>query len=80
MVLDIYHYIQSQKLEEARHIYYRLLPLAQAIGSPVNFPAPLKEAMRLLGKDCGSPRSPIVPVDEHESKKIKSALQYAGLL
>jgi 4-hydroxy-tetrahydrodipicolinate synthase len=80
MVLQIYESVQAQRLDTAKDIYYRLLPLAQAIGSPVNFPAPLKEAMRLLGRASGAPRSPIVAVSAAESSAIKAALQSAGLL
>lgn len=80
MVIDIFSAIQAQNLEKAKELYYKLLPLAQAIGSPVNFPAPLKEALNQLGKAAGKPRLPIVPVCAEESALIRAALQYAGLL
>lgn len=80
MVMDIFLSIQNQQLEKAKELYYRLLPLAQAIGSPVNFPAPLKEALNLLGRAAGSPRAPIVSVDAAESASIRAALHFAGLL
>jgi 4-hydroxy-tetrahydrodipicolinate synthase len=80
MVMDIFNAIRAQQLEKAKELYYSLLPLAQAIGSPVNFPAPLKEALNLLGKAAGRPRLPSVPVCAEESAAIRDALRFAGLL
>jgi 4-hydroxy-tetrahydrodipicolinate synthase len=78
--VKIFYLVQEGKMEEAREIYFKLLPIARAISSEINFPAPVKEAVRLLGGQAGPARSPIVPVSERERKSIIEALKHAGLL
>lgn len=72
--------VGKQRLSEARAIYFKLLPIGQAISSSVNFPAPVKEAVRLLGRPSGAPRLPILPVDAKEREAIRAALGVAELL
>jgi 4-hydroxy-tetrahydrodipicolinate synthase len=80
MLVDLLAAVKANKLNEARQIYFKLLPIARAISSSVNFPASVKEAVRLLGRPSGTPRLPILPVDADESASIRQALAYAGLL
>lgn len=80
MMVDMLEAVKANKLDEARTIYYKLLPIARAISASVNFPAQVKEAVQLLGRPCGAPRMPILPVEAAESEVIRKALVYAGLL
>jgi len=79
MVVDLFQAIQQQEREKSLDIFFKLLPIARAISVAQNFPAPVKEAVNMLGRPAGPARSPIVPVDNAEKKEIKKALQYAGL-
>lgn len=80
MVVGMLNDVQANRMDEAREKYFKLLPIARLISDSVNFPAPVKEAVRLLGRPTGQPRMPILPVTQEESAQIKEALEYAGLL
>jgi len=80
MVVDLYQAVQKKELEKALQLYYQLLPIARAISTSENFPAPLKEAVNMLGRPAGPARSPIMPVDETEKATIRKALKAANLL
>lgn len=80
MVVDMMKDVQANRMEQARDKYYRLLPIAKAISASENFPAPVKEAVSLLGRPCGTPRMPITPVGKQESEEIREALKVAGLI
>ena len=79
MVVDLFQAIQQQEREKSLDIFFKLLPIARAISVAQNFPAPVKEAVNMLGRAAGPARSPIVPVDNAEKEEIKKALQHAGL-
>ena len=80
MVVDLYQAVRQKEEAKARQLYYQLLPIARAISTPENFPAPLKEAVSLLGRPAGLARSPIMPVGEAEKATIREALKAARLL
>lgn len=68
------------KVEEARRIYLRYMPLMSAIMGITSSPIPVKYAVGLLGLDAGEPRLPLVPPTEAEAEEIRSVLSEAGLL
>ena len=68
------------KVEEAQRIYPEYLPLVQTIMGVTASPIPVKAATALIGCDVGEPRLPLVPPTDDEMKKIRSAMESAGLL
>jgi 4-hydroxy-tetrahydrodipicolinate synthase len=80
MLVQLFDLVANGRWTEARTIYFRLLPIAQAISSSINFPAPVKEAVKLLGRPSGPPRLPTLPVDAKEATAIREALKVARLL
>jgi 4-hydroxy-tetrahydrodipicolinate synthase len=68
------------KVEEAQRVYRELLPLMKVIMGVTASPIPVKAAAAMIGLDVGGPRLPLVPPTAEESKKIRSALEGAGLL
>jgi len=80
MTVELFDSVQEGDIKRAREIYYKLLPIARAIGSERNFPAPVKEALKQLGRSAGSTRSPIVQLTDQEKEQISDALKYAGLI
>jgi len=40
------------------------------------FPAPVKEALKFLGLDCGEPRPPLLPLDEPQAKLVRQSLSW----
>jgi 4-hydroxy-tetrahydrodipicolinate synthase len=80
MVVELFQATQQNDKGKSLEIFFKLLPIARAISVAQNFPAPVKEAVNMLGRASGPARSPIVPVDSAEKEVIKKALQHAGLL
>jgi len=80
MLVDLFQAVQQEEKEKALDIFFKLLPISRAISVPQNFPAPVKEAVNMLGRAAGPARSPIIPVSDAEKADIKKALQYVGLL
>jgi len=80
MIVDLYQAVQQKEMAKAEKLYYQLLPIARAISIPENFPAPLKEAVMMLGRPAGLSRSPIMPVSESEKATIREALKIAKLI
>jgi len=79
-VVDMFQAVQRKEREKALDLFFKLLPIARAISAPQNFPAPVKEAVTMLGRPAGPARSPILPVSSAEKDAIRKALQAAGLL
>jgi len=80
MVVDLFQAMQQKEREKSLEIFFKLLPISRAISVPQNFPAPVKEAVNMLGRPAGPARSPIIPLGNAEKEELKKALQYAGLL
>jgi dihydrodipicolinate synthase/N-acetylneuraminate lyase len=43
------------------------------------FPGALREAMRLIGLDCGEPRAPLPPLPREKRASLREELEKAGL-
>lgn len=80
MIVDLHQAVQQREMAKAKKLYYQLLPIARAISTAENFPAPLKEAVNMLGRPAGPARSPIMPVTKQEKELIRAALKKAGLI
>ena len=79
-LVSLYQAVRDRDMVKAAELYYRLLPIARAISTAENFPAPLKEAVNQLGRPAGPARSPIMPVNAAEKETIRQALKTAKLL
>lgn len=67
------------KIDEARTLHYKLLPVIKAMFIETN-PSPVKKAMELLGLCSGTLRLPLCEVKESTTKAIKEALKAYGKL
>jgi len=67
------------RLEEARAMHLRLLPLARAVTSQFGVPG-LKAALGMLGRPAGLPRAPLLPLAKAPGEEVRTALVEAGLL
>jgi 4-hydroxy-tetrahydrodipicolinate synthase len=69
----------SGNLDEARNIFYRLLPLARMMFLDTN-PIPVKAAMEMMGLCGGELRLPLVPLPGDKRALLREALTDYGLL
>jgi 4-hydroxy-2-oxoglutarate aldolase len=71
--------ISEGKLDEARALQRRLLPLARTVGAIHAVPG-LKAALDLIGYDGGLPRPPLMPVAQNTTEMIRGQLDALGAL
>ena len=66
-------------IAKAQDLYFRLLPLCQAMFYETN-PAPVKTSLALMGKIQDELRLPLAPMAPANREKLKKALQGYGLV
>jgi 4-hydroxy-tetrahydrodipicolinate synthase len=67
------------KWDEARSLYYRLLPLCHAMFYETN-PAPVKAALEMMGRISAEVRLPLAPMSEMNRTRLRKDLKEYGLL
>jgi 4-hydroxy-2-oxoglutarate aldolase len=77
--LQIYQRFCAGAQDEARAIFFRILPLATKMVGPLGVPT-IKAAMDRLGLFGGAPRPPLMPVDDKLAAEIEQRLRAAELL
>lgn len=76
---SLFDEFRKGNMERARGIQLRLLPLIRAI-SVGQFPAGVKEALKVLGVDVGRTKDPVPPLSHEERRTLKGFLAQGGLL
>ena len=71
--------VRDRKLDEARALQQRLMPLARSVGSIFGVPG-LKAALELCGFTGSAPRAPLRPVSSHNMNIIRGQLDELGVL
>jgi 4-hydroxy-2-oxoglutarate aldolase len=75
----LYHADRSGRLDEARALNNRLVPVGVAVTGTYGIPG-LKAALGMLGYAGGPPRSPLLPASEQAVADIRGILEEASLL
>lgn len=76
---DICRLFFEGKIAESRVLQLKLLPLINALFSDVN-PIPVKEAMNMMGWECGECRLPLVPMQPQAREHLRVLMQEQGLI
>jgi 4-hydroxy-2-oxoglutarate aldolase len=71
--------VEEGRLEEARSLQRRLMPLARAVGGQFGVPG-LKAALELMGFAAGAPRRPLMPVSPGIIDMLRAHLDALGAL
>ena len=79
IAVDIYEKFQAKDYQGALDAQFKLsaLRIATNMGT---FPVTLKEALKLIGHDCGDCVKPIQPLTDEQRGKLRSVLEGMGLL
>ncbi len=79
IAVDIYEKFQAKDYQGALDAQFRLsaLRIATNMGT---FPVTLKEALKLIGHDCGDCVKPIQPLTDEQREKLRNVLKGMGLL
>ena len=78
LVRTLYDLCRDQKLFEAREAQEAIAALRQAV-KPGGVAA-VKAAMRAMGRDCGEPRPPVLPLDAVAYQKLVGELDAIAAL
>jgi 4-hydroxy-2-oxoglutarate aldolase len=70
----LFELTNAGRQDEARTLQQRLLPLAALLGSMYGVPG-LKAALKLVGRDTGWPRPPLVPLGQTAVTELAEALR-----
>lgn len=76
---EMVHLMLEGRLEEAREIHFRTLPVVRALFIETN-PVPVKEALNLMGLPAGPLRLPLTPMKQANRELLKEALRAVGRL
>jgi len=76
---DICRLFFEGKIAESRALQLNLLPLINALFSDVN-PIPVKEAMNMMGWECGECRLPLVSMQPQAKEHLRVLMQEQGLI
>jgi 4-hydroxy-2-oxoglutarate aldolase len=79
LCVELVTLVRSGRLDEARALQRRLMPLARSIG-PIHGVPGLKAALDLLGLHGGTPRPPLQPVSATVVESLRTQLLDLGLL
>jgi 4-hydroxy-tetrahydrodipicolinate synthase len=74
LCVKMWNLVQEGRKNEARKIQNTIYPIWKAVRGP-QFPARMKAALRLMGRDCGYSRSPMSEVTEIQLEQMKKLLQ-----
>ena len=79
IAVDIYEKFMAGDYKGALDAQFKLsaLRVATNMGS---FPVTLKEALKLIGQDCGDCVKPILPLHDDQREKLRKVLKEMGLL
>ena len=76
---DICRLFFEGKIAESCALQLKLLPLINALFSDVN-PIPVKEAMNMMGRECGECRLPLVSMQPQAKEHLRVLMQEQGLI
>jgi 4-hydroxy-tetrahydrodipicolinate synthase len=73
LFVSMFDCVRAQRLEEAREIFYRLLPMIRVIYEEPN-PGPLKAALAMMGEMSDELRAPMQAASAETKEKLKREL------
>ncbi len=79
LCVDLFEHVKAGRLDEARALQRRLMPMARSIG-PIHGVPGLKAALDLLGLTGGMPRAPLRPVTSETVATLRTQLASLGVL
>lgn len=78
--VEIYNAFVQGKLEKAKEVHDKLLPLWYVLSGYGKFPVPFKEAVTMMGIPMGPARKPAEPLKYGQRKKLEDILKECELL
>ena len=79
LLVELVRAALAEDYATARSLHHRLLPLCRDMLGLNTNPIPVKAAMRLLGRDTGELRLPLVELDDRDLASLRRTLSRCGL-
>jgi 4-hydroxy-tetrahydrodipicolinate synthase len=79
-MITMFAAFEAGNMAEARAWHKKLFPLCRDMLGLSTNPIPIKAAMKLLGRDTGELRMPLMPLSPDEEAKLRKTLTKYGLL
>ncbi len=79
LCVEQWNAVQAGDINKALEIHYRILPVWRLIEGS-SFPGKLKAALKLMGRDCGKARTPIITPEDEDLAELKAALIKGGFI
>jgi 4-hydroxy-tetrahydrodipicolinate synthase len=79
IVTELYNQFMKGDTKKALETQHKLIILKKAIAGSA-YPAPILEALNLLGIKTSKPRLPVLPLNSEQKEKIRKALKAVGKL
>jgi len=71
--------VEKKAYEEAKMLYYKVLPFFSFMEASKKYDALVKEGVKMLGLQAGNPRRPLLPPPDEERKELAKHLESLGL-
>ena len=75
LCVKMWDLVKAGRGEEARAIQNSIFPLWKVVRGP-QFPARMKAALKIMGRDCGMGRSPMSEVSQAQIDRMKALLEH----
>ena len=75
VIMRLYQVSVTGRLEEARAIQYKILPLIKALIFGADFPEGVRQAVAIRGFDMGKGRQPLSPSQQYDIHKVADQIQ-----
>ena len=69
----VYEYLNGN-VDNSKVLQLKAIPLIKALFSEVN-PIPIKEALNIIGFDCGNPRLPLIKISENKKMILEKEIK-----
>jgi len=73
--IEMYDLVKRGDIDAARATQFKTLALDESMRKIGTFPANLKAAMNLLGRQVGFPRKPLLPLDAADVARVRALLE-----
>jgi 4-hydroxy-tetrahydrodipicolinate synthase len=78
--VEYYHDLAAGRIEKAAPVHFKLQRVYAALNGIGTWPAGLKAALEMVGKQGGYPRPPILPLSPADRERIRTVLAQTGVL
>lgn len=78
--VEIFRLVKEGKIDEAREKYFNILPFFYLTERKGRWIARVKAGLRMIGREAGDPKSPLLPLNEEEKTELRNVMIEIGML